>query len=327
MSSRRSAAAGTHARGGAAIGPRPHRRSVANRPRVAPISTCNRRRATAGRPRSTCPWVVEELDAAADAAGVDRLALFAASVEELSSAAGALHRRRRRPAPPRTHLSSRTTTTSTPATRTDVVAIEWAVEGEPRLFTLGLGPWLSVGWNDAGLSVTGNEVAPNDERVGIPRLLLMRDVVRQPTLDDAIAAVAPSCPRLLLQLGARNTRGRRERRGVSDRRARPAGARLVHANHYAEPAMQRYEAKPGYESSRARHRRAAELLAAGAAPGEILRDHEAGICRHGDPDGTKTVFWCVADVRSGRIEYGRGTPCDSEPQVYELGRAEATAAA
>jgi hypothetical protein len=31
------------------------------------------------------PWLMEELDAVADAAGVDRLALFAASVEELDT--------------------------------------------------------------------------------------------------------------------------------------------------------------------------------------------------------------------------------------------------
>jgi hypothetical protein len=33
----------------------------------------------------------------------------------------------------------------------------------------------------------------------------------------------------------------------------------------------------------------------------------------------KTVFWCVADVTAGKITYGRGTPCDSEPQVYRFG--------
>ena len=28
----------------------------------------------------------------------------------------------------------------------DVVAIEWKVDGEPTIFTLGVGPWISVGW-------------------------------------------------------------------------------------------------------------------------------------------------------------------------------------
>src|SRR5205814_7649605 len=99
-----------------------------------------------------------------------------------------------------------------------------------------------------------------------------------------------------------------------------------HANRYAEPEMLRVDARPEYESSQARHRRALELLRGGRRPREILCDHEGGICRHGDPDGTKTVFWCIADLRAGRIEYGRGTPCDSEPQVYAFARSETAAA-
>ena len=71
----------------------------------------------------------------------------------------------------------------------DVVAVEWRVPGEPVVFTLGIGPWISVGWNDAGLSVTGNELTPNDERVGIPRLLQMRDALTRRTLADAVEAV------------------------------------------------------------------------------------------------------------------------------------------
>src|SRR5207248_530073 len=71
----------------------------------------------------------------------------------------------------------------------DVIAIEWRVAGEPVLFTLGVGPWISVGWNDAGLSVTGNELAPGDERIGIPRLLQVRDVLTRRSLADAVDAV------------------------------------------------------------------------------------------------------------------------------------------
>ncbi len=54
----------------------------------------------------------------------------------------------------------------------------------------------------------------------------------------------------------------------------------------------------------------------------ILSDHENGpdaICRHlgdGDPDGTKTVFWCLADVTGRQIRYGHGNPCRSQAQSY-----------
>src|SRR5205085_9174388 len=94
---------------------------------------------------------------------------------------------------------------------------------------------------------------------------------------------------------------------------------LVNTNHYEEPPMQRYARKLDHAGSRARYARAHELAAAGTPPLEILRDHANApdsICRHGRDDGTKTVFWCLADVAARRIEYGRGTPCTSAAQVY-----------
>ena len=39
-----------------------------------------------------------------------------------------------------------------------------------------------------GLALTGNELTPNDNRIGIPRLMQVRDILRRRTLDDAIAA-------------------------------------------------------------------------------------------------------------------------------------------
>ncbi|MGH3092184.1 MAG: C45 family autoproteolytic acyltransferase/hydrolase, partial [Gaiellaceae bacterium] len=138
------------------------------------------------------PWVVEELDGAAGAAGVEPLAVFAASVEELEGA----------PAPTGCtdlvaagavtadgHLLVGHNNDLAADDEDDVVAIEWRVPGEPVVLTLGIGPWASVGWNDAGLSVTGNELTPGDERMGIPRLLQMRDVLTRRTLAEAVEAV------------------------------------------------------------------------------------------------------------------------------------------
>ena len=117
------------------------------------------------------PWIVEELDGVAESAGVEPLALFAASIEELAPAEAptgcsdlVVTGARREDG----HLLVAHTNDLYAEDEQDVVAIEWRVPGQPVAFTLGLGPWLSVGWNDAGLSVTGNELSPNDERVGIP---------------------------------------------------------------------------------------------------------------------------------------------------------------
>jgi isopenicillin-N N-acyltransferase like protein len=278
------------------------------------------------------PWVVEELDAAAAAAAIDPLAVFAASVEELypSPAAGCTDLV---VAPPLArHLLVAHNNDLDAADEQDLVAIEWRVPGEPVVFTLGNGPWISVGWNDAGLSVTGNELTPNDERVGIPRLLQVRDVLTRQTLAEAVEAVlhparASSYNWVLAHASgeAVNVEGSGGDAAVTA----PEDGVLVHANHYEHPGMRRYEGRVETLDSAHRSGRAAELLSGrdGAVTTEWLRralaDHEGApdsLCRHDGAEGTKTVFWCVADVTSGVITYGRGNPCDSTAQTYRFER-------
>ncbi|MGH9297278.1 MAG: C45 family autoproteolytic acyltransferase/hydrolase, partial [Acidimicrobiales bacterium] len=142
------------------------------------------------------PFLLEELDGAAEGAGVDKVLLFAAAVEELWEP--------RLPAAGRTEgrctdvLVAADATSSghllvahnndLPArTEPDVVAIVREVSGDPAVFSIGIGPFVSAGWNSAGVSLTGNEVSPNDERPGIPRLLLARAQLRERDLAGAIA--------------------------------------------------------------------------------------------------------------------------------------------
>jgi isopenicillin-N N-acyltransferase-like protein len=275
------------------------------------------------------PWVVEELDGAAAGAGVDPLTLFAASIEELA------------PAEAPTGCSDIVVTGERSANghvlvahnndlnaedQDDVVAIEWRVPGEPVVFTLGIGPWLSVGWNDAGLSVTGNELSPNDERVGIPRLLQMRDVLTRRTLAEAVeAALHPARASSYNWVfahrddGALNVEGSATQAGIDEP---GADGFLAHTNHYARADMEAFESSEHVESSCRRLERARELAQGKSFTVEALRaalaDHEA-LCRHGeDAKVVKTVFWCVADVTTGEIVYGRGNPCDSQAQVYRF---------
>jgi isopenicillin-N N-acyltransferase-like protein len=276
------------------------------------------------------PWVVEELDGAAAAAGVDPLAVFAASVEELA------------PAEAPTGCSDIVVTGERTASghllvahnndlyaedEADIVAIEWRVPGEPVVFTLGAGPWLSVGWNDAGLSVTGNELSPNDERVGIPRLLQMRDVLMRRTLADAVEAVlhparASSYNWVLAHRddGALNLEGSATQAGIDEPGAEGF---LAHTNHYARADMEAFERSDFVADSTRRLERARRLARDDGFTVDALRaalaDHEA-LCRHGEgAKVVKTVFWCVADVTAGEITYGRGNPCDSAAQVYRFG--------
>ena len=281
------------------------------------------------------PWVVEELDAAARAAEVDPLALFADAVLELSTFS-----QTKVPArctdvaavPALTadgHLLVAHNNDLSAGDENDVVAIEWKVEGEPTIFTLGLGPWISVGWNQAGLSITGNEVAPKDEGIGIPRLLQVRDVLTRTTLTEATRAIlhparASSYNWVVAQDDVVMSI---EGSATAAEPIAPAeDGTLAHTNHYVHPEMLDFEASVSSEGSTARLQRAKDLITESLKEAvtrtrlrEILSDHEGSepLCRHGSaPGDSQTAFWCIADVTARTVMYGRGNPCESEAQLY-----------
>ena len=237
------------------------------------------------------------------------------------------------------------------ASEAQLVAVEWRVPGEPVVFSIGIGPWISVGWNDAGLSLTGNELTPNDDRVGVPRLLMVREQLTARTLDEAVAMALriDRASSYNTVFAHRDGRAANVEGSGGDAVVRPIGfgETLAHTNHYVEPAMLRYEGDPAYAGrSAVRYRRACALLAGAAAAGPrtvttaVLRswlaDHDGApdsICRHpaagaaapldASPiaplveGATMTAFWTLADVTAGRILYGRGNPCRrNEPDMF-----------
>jgi isopenicillin-N N-acyltransferase like protein len=286
------------------------------------------------------PWLLEELDACAEGAGVEPLELFATSIEEIWY----------EPRPPRTagrcsdlvagpaatadgHLLVAHNNDLAPEAEPAITALEIRVPGDPVVLQLGGIPWLSVGWNSAGLSLTGNELSPNDERVGISRSHQVLEMMRARSLPEMVAMAlrpdrASSYNNVLTSAdgGVANVEGSATDAELTDLDDR---GHLVHTNHYVAPRMLPYEGDPEYApSSNTRYERACELLA-GQPPAsitmdrlrELLADHETkpqSLCKHpefGTPR-SKTVFWCVADVTDGRIRYGRGNPCDSVSQEY-----------
>ncbi len=138
---------------------------------------------------------------------------------------------------------SRTPTTSTPRTSTTSSPLEWRVPGEPVVFTLGIGPWISVGWNEAGLSITGNELTPNDERVGIPAAAPDARRPHPPHPRGRRRGRAAPGARLVLQLGLRPSGGgRAERRGLRHELRRRPPRRRRDPRAY-EPLRQRGHAE------------------------------------------------------------------------------------
>jgi isopenicillin-N N-acyltransferase like protein len=280
------------------------------------------------------PWLVEELDGVAEGAGADPLAVFAASVEEIWADAAVPAGRCSDlvacgPATPGGHVWVAHNNDLEPEHEDELVALEWHVAGDPVSFTIGIGPWISVGFNSAGLALTGNELSPNDDRIGVPRLLLVRDVLRRRTLADAVSAAlhprrASSYNNLLSHRdgGVISVEGSATDADL----LRPgAGGTLAHTNHYTSARMSRYERDPGATAgSRTRRQRACgwlerEPITLGLLQ-QALSDHTGApdsLCRHvEDGAASKTVFWCVADVTEGTVRYGRGNPCDSLEQRY-----------
>ncbi len=311
--------------------------SVSVRARAAMMSAADLDSAQAYREVTAAelPWLIEELDGVAEGAGAEPAAVFAAGIEELSGEDGTEGRCTDLVAcPPATadgHLWVAHNNDLDPRVEDDLVAIEWHVPGDPVVLTFGIGPWISVGFNSAGLALTGNELSPNDNRIGIPRLLQVRDMVRSATLDAAVAAAlhprrASSYNNVLSHRdgGVVNVEG-----SATDAELVTPGASgtLAHTNHYVNERMRSYEGDLEYASrSDVRYRRALEWLAAGDITAGRLRaalsdhtDAPDAVCRHVSAgNSSKTVFWVIADVTTGRVTYGRGNPCDSQEQVYEF---------
>ena len=290
------------------------------------------------------PWLLEELDGTAEGAEVDPLALFACTVEEIwyeprASGDGATIEGRCSDlvaAPPATadgHVLVAHNNDLWSGYRDELVAIERSIPGDPTVLTIGNGIWISVGWNSAGLSLTGNELSPNDERVGIPRELQVRAMLRDTSLDAMVGTAlrhdrASSYNNVLASSEGSvvNVEGSATSAEMTEPDER---GHLVHTNHYVCDSMTPYEGATDYAArSAVRYARAEELLASqpdGTVTEdrlrEILSDHEHApdsLCRHadGDPDGSVTCFWCVVDVTDMRITFGRGNPCDSVAQEF-----------
>jgi isopenicillin-N N-acyltransferase-like protein len=298
------------------------------------------------------PWYAEELEGAAEAAGVDPLAMFACVIEEIWYVPYA-HRVEGRctdlvavpPATREDHVLVAHNNDMPRSYQDELVAIEYAVPGEPAVFAIGNGVWISCGWNDAGISMSGNELAPLDERIGIPREVQYRAMLRQPSLERALGEAlrhdrASSYNQVLVTSGGDvvNLEG-----SATDAEITSVDERghLVHTNHYVCEPMIRYEGDPDYAvHSARRYARAAELLAA-SDPGTVtadtlrgfLSDHEGepdSLCRHPErvegPNRSATTFWWVADLTDMSLRFGRGNPCDSVAQEHRFPSAQVTAA-
>jgi len=191
------------------------------------------------------------------------------------------------------------------------------------------------GINSHGVASAGNTLYACDQRIGVPNNLMRRHMLEARSLSDARErALLPERARGSNHIMADATR-------VLDVETAATGAavlegeRLVHTNHYLDPAMARFEISTSV-GTRRRAARAAALLDDGLARGDdphdllatILRDHDGlgeavSICGHPDlsvPVGERdmTTASMIWDPAAGTVDVCAGLPCENERRLFSL---------
>ncbi len=216
--------------------------------------------------------------------------------------------------------------------RDQLVVAKLRVADEPEILAVTVGGWfISIGMNDAGLALTGNQLNANDSRVGVPRLLLVRDMLAQTTLDAALQTAlhperASSYNNILSARSGKivNVEGSATAAALTWSDA--SGGAVAHTNHYLDETMWRFEADLAYLAmSETRCTRAFDY--ARVYRGEIdfdicarfVRDHVFApwsVCKHAGQ--SVTVFSAILDLTDAKMWLAGGNPCQNDFTVLDL---------
>ncbi len=219
-----------------------------------------------------------------------------------------------------------------------VVPVRVTVDGKPAFFAMAYqGLFPTMGFNEAGISLTGNAVSQNDARVGIPKMFPPRKVLECRTLVDALRASMPPGRGASFNNIVCSREGElfsMEGSATAFEALYGEDGWLVHTNHYLAPKMLRFERDPhDTMCSIARYRRARKLLVPSLGrvrPETIMaiqRDHASkpdSICRHEnltepESERVKTIFGSVLDLTAGEAYVSGSTPCTTEYRRFRLG--------
>jgi isopenicillin-N N-acyltransferase-like protein len=211
-----------------------------------------------------------------------------------------------------------------PQVEQDLVVLRVQAEDEPEFLGVSVGGLgYSAGFNAAGISMTGNEVASNDIRPGVPRLLIVRAILAATRLEEALGAcLLPQRASSYNNIVA-DAHGEVYSMEGSATDCEPIyieGDILAHANHYVSPPMRRFEAdRNDIAGSVIRHHRAWRLLRENVGQltpqrfQALLADHAnypGSICKHGQE--SVTAFALVIDLTRLTAWIGRGRPCETQ---------------
>jgi isopenicillin-N N-acyltransferase-like protein len=219
---------------------------------------------------------------------------------------------------------------SSPDAQDSIAIVHYQVDGEPEIVTVGFGGLgISVGYNSAGISLTGNEVDSNDMRAGVPRLLLVRKILAAKTLGEAIdAAILKERASNYNQIIADASGEIYSIEGSATDYAPlySTDGYLVHTNHYVAPWMRKFEVDPhDITSSIVRYNRGTRLLKKNLGRitvdkmKEFLSDHvnyPGSICKH--TESLKTIFSVIINLTTQTMYLAIGNPCEAEYKEYNF---------
>lgn len=193
-----------------------------------------------------------------------------------------------------------------------------------------------AGLNESGLGLVINNLTPKDAQPGIPHQYMVRHVLAQQRIGDAVNAVtaAPRASGFSYLIGDRSG----ELIGLETSATRYAvylveqGGYACHCNHYVTPQLLDQEGTPGVNGDsiarygRARHRL---MQVDGDDPAADLQalcadhtNHPYSICRHALPAGEfpfvpgKTVFSVLFDLPKTTAYICKGNPCTTPYGVF-----------
>jgi isopenicillin-N N-acyltransferase-like protein len=213
-----------------------------------------------------------------------------------------------------------------PDARDQLFVTRFRVIGEPEIVGVTVGGlFISIGLNDAGVALTGNQVNANDSRVGVPRLLIVRDLLAQSDLDAALESAlmperASSYNNIIASRDGRVVNAEGSATAAAIEWSSERAGTLAHTNHYLAPQMLCFEADPNHVAmSAARCARAFDY--ADKYRGRIdfdicqrfVRDHVYApwsVCKHAGQ--SVTVFSAIIDLTDARLWLTSGNPCSSE---------------
>jgi isopenicillin-N N-acyltransferase-like protein len=194
-----------------------------------------------------------------------------------------------------------------------------------------------AGINSAGIGVVINNLVPSDSRVGVPHVFIVRKILQQERLGDAVEAVIAAKRSTGINYLLGDSSGQMislETTATNYEPIYPHNGNIVHSNHYLMNNLRAYERfrLPYSNDSIVRYGRMVKILGEGSGQFDldsiksILKDHHNfpySICRHesenlhNDLIG-KTIGSIIINLSSRKMLVASGNPCENEFQEFKF---------